>query len=153
MAVLSVKEYFSLMLSTSVIEVWKARFSYFVTTCKILRKAGAPCQSQEPHCKAVGIYVNMVALFVFNLQLVNLVELVQVRIIRPVESSQALHGHRDLHEGGEVANVEVVNTVDLPLGEKVLRNGQLSLQVFHCLLIFPCLKCSFVCLHVCHYIL
>ena len=67
----------------------------------------------------------------------NLVELVQVRIIRPVESSQALHGHRDLHEGGEVANVEVVNAVDLPLGEKVLRNGQLSLQVFHCLLIFP----------------
>ena len=51
------KEYFSLMMSTSVIEVWKARFSNFVTTCKILRKAGAPCQSQEPHCKAVGIYI------------------------------------------------------------------------------------------------
>ena len=70
-----------------------------------------------------------------------------------MESSQALHGHRDLHEGGEVANVEVVNAVDLPLGEKVLRNGQLSLQVFHCLLIFPCLKFSFavsMCVNTCY---
>ena len=69
MAVLSVKEpsYFSLMVSTSVIEVWKAWFSNFVTTCKIQGRAGAPCQSQEPHCKAVGIYVNIMARFVLNL--------------------------------------------------------------------------------------
>jgi len=50
----------------------------------------------------------------------QLVELVQVGIVCPVESLQALHGHRDLHECGEIANVEILDAADLSLGKNDL---------------------------------
>ena len=70
----------------------------------------------------------------------NLVELAQVGIVSPVEPLQALHGHRDLHEGREVANVEILNTADLPLGKNDLGSGELSLQVFQGIKVLPCLE-------------
>ena len=71
---------------------------------------------------------------------VNLVELVQVGIVWPVEPLQALHGHRDLHECGEVANVEILDAADLSLGKNDLGSWQLSLQVFQGIKVLPCLK-------------
>ena len=87
--------------------------------------AGAPCQNQEPHCRAVAIHFYVKAFLdccsCLGLEAYgNLVELVQVGIVCPVEPLQALHGHRDLHEGGEVADVEILNAADLSLGKNDL---------------------------------
>ena len=70
----------------------------------------------------------------------NLVELVQVGVICPAEPLQALHGHRDLHEGREVANVEILDAADLSPRKNDLGSGELSLQVFQGILVLPCLK-------------
>ena len=108
--------------------------------------AGAPFQNQEPHCKAVAMYFLIerhihIVVHVLDLEACgNLVEPVQVRIICPVEPLQALHGHRDLHEGREVSDVEILDTADLSLGKNDLSSGELSLQVFQGLLVLPCLK-------------
>ena len=47
-------------------------------------------------------------------------ELIQVGIVLPVKPNQTLHRDRDLHEGGEVPDVEVLNAINLSLSENFL---------------------------------
>ena len=71
---------------------------------------------------------------------IHLVELVQAGIVFPVKPNQTLHRDRDLHEGGEVPDVEVLNAANLSLGENFLSSIYLSFQFLHGLLVLPCLK-------------
>ena len=57
------------------------------------------------------------------------VKILQIWVIRPLELLEKLHGHGELHEGGQVANIEVLNRLDVSLTQDLLSISDLFPQI------------------------
>ena len=57
------------------------------------------------------------------------VKILQTWVVWPLELLEELHGHGELHEGGQVANIEVLHRFDLSPSQDLLSIGDLFPQI------------------------
>ena len=57
------------------------------------------------------------------------VKVLQIWEVRPLELLEKLHGHGELHEGGQVADIEVLHRLDVSFTQDLLSIGNLFSQI------------------------